>query len=533
MYRIHQIKVPFKHGKEDIKKQAAFILGIKPEEITKLKLFKRSIDARKGDLKYVYAVDVETNHKPKRKFKPNEVSIVEPVDYVIPKVSTAPSNRPVVIGFGPAGIFCTYLLAKAGLKPICFERGQDALTRKKDVEAFWSGEKINPESNVCFGEGGAGTFSDGKLNTLIKDKDGKGRFVLQCFHRFGAPEDILYDSKPHIGTDSLIDIIINMRNEIESLGGEVKFGSRLEDISINDKGELEAVIINGSKVRTDYCVLATGHSARDTFEMLNNNKIKMEAKAYAIGVRVMHPQSLINKSQYGDYADKLPPASYKLTHTCRNGRGVYSFCMCPGGYVVNATGEASETLVNGMSYSGRNGDTANSAIVCTVGPEDFKNDGFGEEPLSGMYFQKKYEAITFKEGNGMIPIQYLKDFRTGDVSEIKDEKLAIKGKYTNGLVNKCLPSYVTESIAEGMEAFDKKIHGFGADKTILCGIETRTSSPVRIVRDEQLQSNFKGIFPCGEGAGYAGGIMSAALDGIRVAEYIISSAICGEEGNKQ
>lgn len=523
MYRIYQIKLPIEHEEKDILKKAAIILGIKENQINDLKIFRRSLDARKDELQYVYAVDVDTTVPVKKKLKPNEVGNVNPGKYIISKVNLSKNHkRPVIVGMGPAGLFCAYVLARAGLNPLCIERGKEVTERSSDVENFFKTGIINPDSNVCFGEGGAGTFSDGKLNTLIKDKENKGKFVLETFVEFGANKDILYDSKPHIGTDCLISIVEKMRKDIISHGGEVHFSSKLSDLFIDD-GKVKAILVNDDKkIEAECVVLATGHSARDTFLMLSEKKIPMEAKAYAVGVRVIHEQSLINSAQYGSFAAKLPPASYKLTHTCRNGRGVYSFCMCPGGYVVNASCCENETLVNGMSYSERSGKYANSAIVCTVTKDDFENAGFGSDPLSGMYFQQKYERMAYDLANGKIPVQFLNDFSNSKKTDKIPDDLPVKGLYTSANIRDCLPEYISESILEGMSAFDKKIHGFGNDDVILCGIETRTSSPVRITRNsENMQSSIKGIYPCGEGAGYAGGIMSAALDGIKTAEQII------------
>lgn len=525
MYRIHQLKAPVNQDENKLKTIIASYLGISIDKIVSYSIFKRSIDARnKSELHYVYAVDVEIKGKPVKRFKPNELSIVKPFNYIIPACGNKPLNlKPVIIGLGPAGLFCAYLLAQAGFKPICFERGCDVDERLRDVEKFFSGQPLNPDSNVAFGEGGAGTFSDGKLNTLVKDKDGKGRYVLSTFVKFGANPDIMYDAKPHIGTDKLISIVKAMREEIISLGGEVHFKHKLEDVKINS-GSLNTVIVNGKEIPAGLCVLATGHSARDTFSMLYNKGLHMEPKPFAIGVRVMHKQSLIDKNQYGDYAGKLPAASYKLTHTCENGRSVYSFCMCPGGYVVNASSEDCHTVVNGMSYSGRDSENANAAIICNVTPDDFEKEGFGNTALAGVEFQRKYEALTYQEGNGLIPVQQLNDFNADMPSEGCGKiKPLVKGGIKYGNVRRCLPDYVSESISEAMNAFDKKIPGFGDGDTLMLGIETRTSSPVKIVRNEMLQSDIKGLFPCGEGAGYAGGIMSAALDGMRVAEYIIST----------
>lgn len=524
MYRIHQLKLPVGHDKAAVKTAAAAFLGIPADRITNYSIFRRSIDARnKAELHFVYSVDVEISGKLTKKFKANELSTATPFSYSLPeKGSEKLKHRPVIVGFGPAGLFCAYLLAQAGYRPVCFERGGSVDERQRDTERFFSDGELNPESNVAFGEGGAGTFSDGKLNTLIKDKDGKGRYVLNTFVKYGADEDILYDAKPHIGTDKLIGIVKAMRERIIALGGEVHFKKKLENIeTAGDR--LSAVIVNGERVPAELCVLATGHSARDTFSMLYEKGLNMQAKPFAVGVRVIHSQSLIDRNQYGDYAGKLPAASYKLTHSCTNGRSVYSFCMCPGGYVVNASSEPGYTVVNGMSYSGRDSKSANAAIICSVTPADYAAEGFGDSPLAGVAFQRKFEAAAFREGGGKIPVQKLSDFKAGKPSEAcGTEELPVKGGIRYGNLRNCLPDYISESITEAMQAFDKKIQGFGAPDTLMLGIETRTSSPVRIIRNADFQSDIGGVFPCGEGAGYAGGIMSAALDGIRVAEYIIS-----------
>lgn len=526
MYRIYQLKLPVEHDKTAMKAAIAAFLGISADRINSYSVFRRSIDARdKSELHYVYSVDVEIEGKLTGKFKPNELGMGKPFSYSLPENGNIKlKQRPVIVGLGPAGLFCAYLLAQAGYRPICFERGCPVDERLEDVESFFSGGELNPESNVAFGEGGAGTFSDGKLNTLIKDKDGKGRYVLNTFVRFGAKEEILYDAKPHIGTDRLVGIVKAMREEIIAMGGEVFFRHKLEDIGLSD-GRLTSLTVNGNQLPAELCVLATGHSARDTFSMLYEKGLNMEAKPFAVGVRVMHRQALIDENQYGNYAGRLPAASYKLTHTCTNGRSVYSFCMCPGGYVVNASSEPGCTVVNGMSYSGRDSENANAAIICNVSPEDYAAEGFGTSPLAGVEFQRKYEAAAFKEGGGRIPVQKLSDFDADKPSETCGTvKPLVKGGIRYGNVRKCLPDYVSESISEAMQAFDKKIHGFGSPDTLMLGIETRTSSPVRILRDSDLQSvGISGVFPCGEGAGYAGGIMSAALDGIKVAEYIIST----------
>ena len=534
IYRIHQLKLPLDHKSDDIKKAALAFLGLKENDIEKTEVFKRSVDARnREDVFYIYAVDVYCKRKPLKKFKPNEAGPAEVFRYKLPeRGGKALNDPPVIIGFGPAGLFAAYILSLAGFKPIVLERGKKAEERQKDIDDFLSGKPLNPDSNVLFGEGGAGTFSDGKLNTLIKDRDGKGRFVLKTFVDFGADEDVLYDSKPHIGTDKLSVIVKNMREKLISLGADIRFNSRFNDFKTdNDRlCDISYSASDGSKesVNTELAILATGHSARDVFKLLNDKKMHMSSKAFAIGVRAIHPQELISKNQYGDFYRKLPAASYKLTAGLENGRSVYSFCMCPGGYVVNSSSEEGMLVVNGMSYSARDGAYANAAIIVNVTPEDFEKEGFGKTPLSGVEFQKKYERKAYEIGRGKIPVQNLKAFsekrecnETEAENSVKNAGLMIKGGVTPADLNSCLPEFVCESLVEGFKIFDRKIKGFGDGSTILAGIESRTSSPVRINRDENMFSSVKGLIPCGEGAGYAGGIMSAALDGIKAAERII------------
>ncbi|MDE6219783.1 MAG: FAD-dependent oxidoreductase, partial [Lachnospiraceae bacterium] len=434
------------------------------------------------------------------------------------------TQRPVIIGMGPAGLFCGYMLAKHGYKPVLLERGFDVETRTKDVEAYWNGRSLNAESNVQFGEGGAGTFSDGKLNTLVKDKSGRNREVLRIFAEFGAPEQILYESKPHIGTDILKKVVMNLRNDILKNGGEVRFGAKVTGLEVND-GVLRAVVVNGSEViKTTQAVLAIGHSARDTFTYLNDINVPMEAKAFAVGMRVEHPQSLINECMYGkEHGNELPAAPYKLTAQTSAGRGVYSFCMCPGGYVVNASSEPGQIAVNGMSYSDRGSGHANSAIIVQVMPEDYGADG----PLAGVAFQRRLEKRAYELGKGSIPVQYYCDFAANVSSDGKHvvsyNKPCIKGAYQWTNIRGLLPLECEKAFLEGMQQFERTIPGFAGQEAILSGIESRTSSPVRIHRDEHFQSPaVQGLYPCGEGAGYAGGITSAAMDGILIAEQIIT-----------
>ncbi len=531
MIRVQQIKLGIEHGPELILKKTAKIMRIKEADIQSLEIVKRSLDARKkSEITYSYVVDIKVADEKKvlDRCGYKLASIVEKQDYVFPQIKNFNQKKnPIIVGMGPAGLFCAYFLARAGLCPIVLERGKEVSERQKDVEAFWKEGKLNPESNVQFGEGGAGTFSDGKLNTLVKDKYGRNKEVLRVLVQFGAPEDILYDSKPHIGTDILRNVVRNMREEIIRLGGRIHFQSQVTDLII-ENGRICQVEINGEeKMNATMVVLAIGHSARNTFEMLYHRKIPMEAKPFAVGFRVEHSQNMIDMSQYGEvFCNKLPKASYKVTAKTKSGRGVYSFCMCPGGYIVNASSEQDKLCVNGMSYSGRDGEHANSAIIATISPDDFGK----EHPLSGMYFQRKIEEKAFKAGGGKVPVQYYGDFKEkvtgfkGNNSYDNPIKASIKGQYTYADITGILPECINESIVEGMEQFGRVIHGFDREDTLLAGVESRTSSPIRILRNEDMESEISGLFPCGEGAGYAGGITSAAMDGIKVAEAIATYA---------
>ncbi len=487
--------------------------------------------------------------------------------------SNSNSKRIVVIGAGPAGLFCGYMLAMKGFKPLILERGADVDKRTEIVEHFWKTGELDTTTNVQFGEGGAGTFSDGKLNTMVKDKDGRGREALRIFVQNGAQEEIMFDAKPHIGTDVLRNVVRNMREKIIELGGEVRFETQVEELIIDDEGKLSGVKVNNSNktssinnedssdekvIPCKMAVLAIGHSARDTFYMLKDKKVSMEKKPFAVGLRVEHPQSLINHSQYGISNPKtLPSAPYKLTTTTESGRGVYSFCMCPGGYVVNASSEEGRLAVNGMSYSRRDGNNANSAIIVTVDPKDFGSDDI----LSGVEFQRKLEEKAFEIGGGKIPVEYYGDFKAEVIKcnknkncqiENKDNKFDLKdksveehnasisdsasevwpiepcmrGDYVFADVHEILPDKLNNCFVEGMEKFGRMIKDYNNERTLLSGVESRTSSPVRITRDENCESvNIKGLYPCGEGAGYAGGIMSAAMDGMKVAEHIVAELI--------
>ncbi len=512
---------------ELLQKRAAKLLGVEAAQIRETVLLKHSIDARKKpQLFHVYTLgiclrDKRQEEKIVKRCRNANITMYVQKPYVFPKSGATPLQEPpVIIGTGPAGLFCGYLLAKHGYRPVLLERGDDVDTRTKVVEAFWNGARLDTESNVQFGEGGAGTFSDGKLNTLVKDKNGRNREVLRIFAECGAPRDILYESKPHIGTDILRNVVVNMRKFIIEHGGSVRFRAKMTGLEIQN-GVLAGVKINDTDViKTGNAVLAIGHSARDTFAYLERIGMSMEAKAFAVGMRVEHPQELINACMYGaEHGSALPAASYKLTAQTSTGRGVYSFCMCPGGYVVNASSEEGRLAINGMSYSDRGSRNANSAIIVQVTPDDYGSSG----PLAGVAFQRRLEERAYALGKGKIPVQYYGDYVTNAVSCGQDNSLkpCIKGEYMFSNLRGLLPKPCEEAFMEGMEQFDRTIKGYARGDAVLSGIESRTSSPVRIHRDADLQSpSVRGLYPCGEGAGYAGGITSAAMDGILVAEMI-------------
>lgn len=532
MIRINQLKMPLGHSKEALLERAAKALCVSGSEIENIRIVKQSIDARKKpDVRYSYVVDVTVKNLCGKKeeglvkrLKNRDVLIHKEQVYQLPDSGNLPlTYPPVIVGAGPAGLFCGLALARKGYKPVILERGEDVDARTARVAKFWETGTLHPSSNVQFGEGGAGTFSDGKLNTLVKDSFGRNREVLRILVEFGADPSILYVNKPHVGTDVLSTIVKNIRHEIEGLGGEIRFLTQVTDFVL-EGGCLSAVITeSGERIETQAVVLAPGHSARDTFEQLLLRGIPLEAKSFALGLRVQHSQNLINMSQYGmEECRELGPASYKLTKQTGGGRGVYSFCMCPGGYVVNASSEPGRLAVNGMSYHDRAGENANSALIVTVTPEDFPRMESGKEALAGICFQRNLEEKAYKLGKGQIPVQLYGDFKENRISEGFGQVVpAFKGKYTFANLRQLLPEPLSQALLEAMDSFGHMITGFDHPDTVFAGIESRTSSPLRIPRDEHMESSVRGLFPCGEGAGYAGGITSAAMDGLKTAEEII------------
>lgn len=533
MIRINQLKGSVEADIMQLKKKAAALLKVSMEDISSFQIMKQSIDARKKPsiiISYVVELEIKgvagnQEEKLVKKLKNPNISLSACKEYVFPTYGVKKlSTRPVIVGMGPAGLFCGYFLAKHGYQPLILERGKDVDARTEDVEKFWKDGFFNPRSNVQFGEGGAGTFSDGKLNTLVKDVDGRSRQVMKTLVNHGGPEKILYDSKPHVGTDVLRHVVKSMRQEILRMGGEVRFESKVEHFIFQEDAVKAVFLENGERIDTQLLVLAIGHSARDTFEELHSLKVPMEAKAFAVGFRVEHPQEMINESQYGvKEAGKLGAAPYKVTAKTSVGRGVYSFCMCPGGYVVNASSEEGRLCVNGMSYSGRDSHNANSAIIVAVTPKDFGSD----HPLAGVEFQRMLEEKAYIAGNGCIPMQRYGEFKAAVLGEVYAENEITpcvmpltKGEYRAADLTGILPKECNQAFVEGMEHFGHIIKGFNRPDATMLGVESRTSSPVRIHRDESFQSVIKGLYPCGEGAGYAGGITSAAMDGMRIAEEI-------------
>ncbi len=533
MIRISELKLPYDHDEAALLKKIKKILRLRDGEDIGISLVKKSVDARKRpEIFYIYTVDVKVAREKEILKKNREKNVCEAreVSYEFEVVTSekdglhygSHADRPVVIGAGPAGLFAALLLARHGLCPLLIERGADVDTRTADVEAFWETGVLKPESNVQFGEGGAGTFSDGKLSTGVNDKSGRNAFVLKTFVQYGANPDIMWDFKPHIGTDVLKTVVKNIRNDIINLGGNVRFNTVLTGLDIESGIEgsryLKGIFVNDSEyISCKKLVLAIGHSARDTFEVLKEKGLSMEQKNFACGFRVEHPQSLIDTLSYGDVdMAYLNPASYKLTY---NGeRPVYSFCMCPGGYVVNASSSSEECVVNGMSYHGRDSGVANSAIVVGVSPADFGSD----DVLAGVYFQKKIEKAAYALAGGAITRQLYGDFCDNKVSTSYDSFTgAVKGKSAFANLRGLYSESIEAEFMSAMSYFDRRLNGYAGKDVILSGVETRTSSPVRILRDENYNSSVKGILPCGEGCGYAGGIVSASIDGLKVAEEII------------
>ena len=504
MIRIKNIKI---NNKNDLKKELSKILK---SNIFDYKIVKESIDARHSKINYIYTVDVDIKNEDK--YLSNNIVKTPNETYEVNITGNKKlKHRPVVVGSGPAGLFISYMLALYGYNPIIIERGEDIDKRVETVLKFWETGKLNNNSNIQFGLGGAGTFSDGKLNTLVKDKFNRCKKVFEIFVENGAYNNIMYEKNPHIGTDILKNIVGNMRDEIIKNGGEFYFNSILTDIEVTDK--IENIKVNNKIINTDLLVLAIGHSARDTFYMLNEKGLNMESKPFAVGLRIEHPRVMINKSQYND---ETINASYKLTYKAKN-RGVYTFCMCPGGYVVNSSSEDKKLVINGMSNNKRDSLNSNSAKIVTVDRNDY-----GDKLFDGIKFQEKLESVTYNLCNGKIPVQLYKDYKNNKVSsEFGKFKPCIKGNYDFADLNQIFEKEINDSIKEAIEDFGKKIKGFNRDDAILSGVESRTSSPVRIIRDDQLQSNIKGIYPIGEGAGYAGGITTSAMDALKAFEEII------------
>ena len=549
MIRLSEIRLPLDSSDADLRQAVTDTLGIAPTDLAEVHVHKRSFDARKKQLQQVFIVDVTLADDAacsvagllQQHAGNSHIQPTPDMRWYAP--AHAPANlseRPVVIGFGPCGMLAALALAQMGFKPIVLERGKKVRERTKDTWGLWRKQVLTPESNVQFGEGGAGTFSDGKLYSQIKDPRHLGRKVMEEFVKAGAPEEILYVARPHIGTFRLVKVVESIREQIETLGGEIRFQQRVTDIERDAAGALQALHVHDLAAGQDYvlparhAIFALGHSARDSFTMLYERGVQMEAKPFSIGFRIEHPQSLIDQARWGVHAGHplLGAADYKLVHHASNGRAVYSFCMCPGGTVVAATSEPGRVVTNGMSQYSRAERNANSALVVNIDPEDFPGD-FKKNPLIGMDFQRHWESAAFVAGGSdySAPAQKIGDFLAGRPSTAQG---TVEPSYQPGVnwtdLTSCVPSYVSEALREAIPAFDRQIKGFAMADAVLTGVETRTSSPIRIKRGPDFQSiNTRGLYPAGEGAGYAGGILSAGVDGIKVAEAVALAMLANDK----